>query len=510
MKTTKRKVIWFFILLWLSISIIGPVHAVWEDTEQVNSSLNDWVNSHTPQNKWLVTIKQETSINSKKEVTNYNLSDNKRNVDKAIDLLPSWMSQDSCINWKAWFIFFQSEIINCETFTVKWSWMNKFSKQFFKEIIEKKKAELLQKENTTLSVESLNWDNLDKEIEEAPLEESSTEDIDIFKELLSEEDTELNAAVDDEEDISEIFWSLALWLTDDVDWEDAWFEEMIKNVELLKESWNLLEGIGDESIEKIADIISEENIIEGTNNIEWTTSSWIVIWDISNSNKLSNQVDTVLEKFLNPDEYIKPVKIVEETIEPTIILEEDETVEEIEREVSIDELFPNVYINRDINEFTKSLFGPEVKNIMYGTQVNTDLISGISANYLAIALEKFRAEQEVLEIEGTQIFGLKWYDHYNEEIENMFQKFLNKNPSTEEITRLSKDLSAISFSFSTYTNRTINLKTKNVFKNKLILDFQALEKDYNWISKQTIIRNFLLKKAKIRRPIKNTYIINNS
>ena len=57
-----------------------------------------------------------------------------------------------------------------------------------------------------------------------------------------------------------------------------------------------------------------------------------------------------------------------------------------------------------------------------------------------------------------------------------------------------KDLSAISFSFSTYTSRTVNLKTKNIFKNKLILDFQKLEKDYKKISKETTTRNFLLKR----------------
>jgi len=76
----------------------------------------------------------------------------------------------------------------------------------------------------------------------------------------------------------------------------------------------------------------------------------------------------------------------------------------------------------------------------------------------------------------------------------LYEKFLTRNPSISEQKQLAKNISAISFSFSTYSNSTINYKTKDVFRNKLILDFQKLEKDYKSISKQNIIRNFLLRR----------------
>jgi len=157
MKTTKRKVISFFVLLMVSMTIIWPVHADWEND---NSHLNDWLEGIRPVDTWEVTIKVNTP--KVQESENYNLSsNNKQNNKLPIDLLPSWMSQWDCINWKAWFIFFQSEIVNCETFTVKWSWMNKFSKQFFEEIIETRKEELLEKEkNDEINDISLSMDSI--------------------------------------------------------------------------------------------------------------------------------------------------------------------------------------------------------------------------------------------------------------------------------------------------------------------------------------------------------------
>jgi len=90
---------------------------------------------------------------------------------------------------------------------------------------------------------------------------------------------------------------------------------------------------------------------------------------------------------------------------------------------------------------------------MYWVEINNDLLSGISANYLAITLEKFREQKEIIEISDHelwdyQIFGLQWYHHYNSELKDLFEKFLAKNPSTDEINKVAQDLSAVSFSFS--------------------------------------------------------------
>ncbi len=513
MKTSKRKLISFLVLFLLSMTIVWPVHAAGEDDTSDKSHLNEWIKAITPVDTWHVTIKKH--VPKVRQWTNYNLSSNDAVKDNnPVDLLPSWMSQGSCINWKAGFIFFQSEIINCETFTVKWAWMNNFSKQFFQEIIEEKKNELLEWEkeienNThTWSVDdssdkwieselgsiiSTLWETLDSE--QITETESSLESVIsiMWEELNIEEIAETVSDIDtediewSEDAILNILGGFDLWISEEGEWELENITESIEDSDLWIEfSWNDLE------------VNNSETLTESEESKDWTTSTWIVVWDVTSWEQLNIQVDNVLEKFLNPDEYIQPIKISEEVIEEDIVIEEND-LEAIEREVSIDELFPKVYVNWDISDFTKSLFGPDVNNIMYWVTIDSDLLSWISWNYLAITLEKFREQKEIIEIDdyeagNYQIFGLKWYPHYNDELKDMFEKFLDKKPSVDEINRVAKGLSAISFSFSTYTNRTVNIKTKNIFKNKLILDFQKLEKDYKNISKETTIRNFLLKR----------------
>ncbi|MCD5380530.1 hypothetical protein LR004_01255, partial [Candidatus Gracilibacteria bacterium] len=362
MKTSKRKLISFLVLFLLSMTIVGPVHAAGEDDTSDKSHLNEWVDALRPVDTGHVTIKKHVS--KVRQGTNYNLSSNdtvKNN--NPVDLLPSWMSQDSCINGKAGFIFFQSEIINCETFTVKGAGMNNFSKQFFQEIIEEKKNALLEGEK-----------EIENNTDTGTVDDSSDKGV----------ESDLGSIIStlgetlDSEKITETESSLESVIS--IMGEDLNTEEIAETVS----------DIGTEEIEGSEDAIlnmlegnNSETLTESEGSKEGTTSTGIVVGDVTSGEQLNIQVDSVLEKFLNPDKYIQPIKISEEVIEEDIVIEEEDDLEVNEREVSIDELFPKVYVNGDISDFTKSLFGPEVNNIMYGVTIDSDLLSGISGNYLA-------------------------------------------------------------------------------------------------------------------------------
>jgi len=105
-----------------------------------------------------------------------------------------------------------------------------------------------------------------------------------------------------------------------------------------------------------------------------------------------------LEKFLDPDKYVRPVKIEEVLDDEDIEIDDEKSIEEERIEIPLEELFPDIYINSDVNSFTQKLFGPEVKNVMYGANIDSNSLLGVSENYLAISLEKFRAQKEILEV----------------------------------------------------------------------------------------------------------------
>ena len=499
MKTTKRKIISFFVLLFLWFTIVLPVYAdtAWDtdDTStntnsgSISETNNDWIKALAPQNKGEVTIGSDTK--KVKVVRDYNLSQKDKQIliNKNQYMLPTWMNNNSCNNTNSDVesVFFWKNNASCQKFLIEWEWMNEFSKSFFSDVIDNAKKELLDTDKTedTLSGSS-DWSNMDVQsnIEDQGKESQDwvswkwEETTKTTEDWTNKDDTSSGASGTDE--ISAIFSWLNLGL-DDVNGSIEW-------------SWAQLNDNTSISLD-LSDWVESENNSWKDITEEWEnkTSTGIVIWDISSWDKLNTSVDRVLEKFLDPDKYVQVEKNIKEKQEKTI---EKDSVKKVESErvVDLNELFPHIYINSDINTFTQKLFWPDVIDIMYGAQIDNDSLSGISANYLAISLEKFRAQKEILEIGWNQIFWLKWYEYYNKSVTELFEKFLERNPSVSEQKQLAKDLSAISFSFSTYSNLTINFKTKDVFKNKLILDFQKLEKDYKSISKQNIIRNFLLRR----------------
>ncbi len=489
MKTTKRKIISFFVLLFLSFTIILPVYGDNEANEdnwntgtgtenQENVALDNWKVINAPINKWEVTIRK--NIKRVTEVINYNLSDNDKQkiIYQGRYMLPAWMNNPWCNN-QAWSsVFFGYNNISCQKFTIEWEWMNEFSKAFFSDVIKTTKYKLLNSEevsNTwTGSAFIVNKSEEWKEINNEAKIESKEKNIEAIKE--SNIQNSNSSETSEMGEISEIF-----------KWLDISLDDVNK---IITTDWKSLENDVSSFLESESSWKKSEEIKK-----KWKTktSTWIVVWDISSWNKLNTSVDRILEKFLDPDEYVKPEKITEES-KDEVIKEESTKEESKERAVELSELFPNIYINSDVSNFTQRLFGPEVKNIMYGAHIENGSLAWISANYLAISLEKFRAEKEILIVWGNKIFGLKWFEYYNKSVTDLYEKFLLRNPTILEQKILAKNISAISFSFSTYSNSTINLKTKDVFRNKLILDFQKLEKDYKSISKQNIIRNFLLRR----------------
>lgn len=497
MKTTKRKIISFFVLLFLSFTIIIPAYAEWEETwtETENQeeqsvkyiSQSDFIKSHQPENKWEVTIRKKKKTI---EVINYNLStnDDQLLINKNKYILPTWMNTISCNTNEVGSVFFWDNNTSCQKFTLEWEWMNEFSKAFFSDIIENKRKSLNDNSNSEEgnAEDSIEWKQSNEESVNEIEKVLSWESV---KEVVEDIQSDSNNTKSNEDSSSE-WWDnttqegiLAI-----LGWLDIPLDDINEEIEWTSKELNT----------DISSFLEWENSWEQLGNIggepEIKTSTWIVIWDISSWDKLNTSVDRILEKFLDPDKYVRPVKIEEVLDDEDIEIDDEKSIEEERSEIPLEELFPDIYINSDVNSFTQKLFGPEVKNVMYGANIDSNSLLGVSANYLAISLEKFRAQKEILEVWGNQIFGLKWFAHYNKSVTELYEKFLTRNPSISEQKQLAKNISAISFSFSTYSNSTINYKTKDVFRNKLILDFQKLEKDYKSISKQNIIRNFLLRR----------------
>ena len=193
-----------------------------------------------------------------------------------------------------------------------------------------------------------------------------------------------------------------------------------------------------EDIEDIEDIEDNETISnEDNENVDGFINN--IFWDTSESNK---------EETVESNDYTEPNNIDENSSET------DNTNSGSTQDESVDDLFKDIFWKTN-NNTNLSLKGSKfVKTINdYSKQKIRIRVGNVEANVL-------------------------WNDmEYNAKVATLLKQIDSELKINSIKNSLAKNISNVSYSFSTYKNTT-DLETKEVFRNKLVKDLKTLKKKY--------------------------------
>ena len=208
------------------------------------------------------------------------------------------------------------------------------------------------------------------------------------------------------------------------------------------------------------------------------TKEWKKVWQLS----LNCDVEF--------DDKEKNTKFAEEILKWTDAILWDGETKELNTSEEVKEEWKD---EEEVDDFIENLLWTKVKLI--NVSINNEKLF-LSWNKMATSIKAYSLNKEELEISKFKIEGLKNKDYYNWIVANLFSKFERKAKLNSSKIELSKSISKISFSFSSYVNEDLDDNIREIFRKKLVSDLKELQTSYSKLKNEDKkVSNFLLNRG---------------
>lgn len=273
-----------------------------------------------------------------------------------------------------------------------------------------------------------------------------------------------------------------------------------------------------------------QRILNNNNAGSWVTNSTsstnsdesITTWNIGSTEEQSTEVKQKKKRFEVRNDKIVLQESGDEDLEQQLskVLvfigedsehpEDEEEIElssaseiEEEEEIVLDksELFPDLWLDPEMEEFTQKILLAKVSNVIYSTPIEFDRLD-LSAWYLSKAINKFIIKKQILEIDWYRFLWLKDDEYYNWAVAELFESFRWEVSFNQSRETIAQDISDLTFSLSSYVDEDFTDSSRHVFRTKFISDLQKLQKHYTTlVEKDRRMKSFFSKKAKRTRTV---------
>lgn len=108
----------------------------------------------------------------------------------------------------------------------------------------------------------------------------------------------------------------------------------------------------------------------------------------------------------------------------------------------------------------------------------------LSWKQLHQSIKNFSQNKNTIVFNQIQIKGLKWKDYYNSSIATLFDNFKEKVSINKYRNQFAKNLSDLSFSFSSYNDENLDNESKELFRKKLVNDMKKVQVWYTDLQKK--------------------------
>jgi len=126
-------------------------------------------------------------------------------------------------------------------------------------------------------------------------------------------------------------------------------------------------------------------------------------------------------------------------------------------------------------------------------KANTEYKIGLKWKQIVSAIREFNSSKVKIRVWNIEVNVLANDMNYNSKVANLLKQIDNEFKIDSIKNDFAKNISRVSYSLSTY-NDTIDLETKEVFRNKLVNDLRKLKKKYKILKKKDRIISKSLEK----------------
>ena len=162
-------------------------------------------------------------------------------------------------------------------------------------------------------------------------------------------------------------------------------------------------------------------------------------------------------------------------------------------ETVLDEVFEDVEksennedkeADEEVDDFIENLLGQNASDKLKTVKLNEEIYT-IAWKQMASSVRSYALNKsKILIWEYTEIKGLKNRDYYNGLVAGIFTDFSNKVKINKFQNEFAQNLSAISFSLSSYQDENLNIDTRDFFRKKFVNDLKKLQVSYTKIQKK--------------------------
>jgi len=164
---------------------------------------------------------------------------------------------------------------------------------------------------------------------------------------------------------------------------------------------------------------------------------------------------------------------------------------DVDEEVNSEEWTDEV----EVDNFIEDLLGSNVNNRLKNIIIKDEKLF-LSWKNMSSSIKSYSLQKEKIEISKFEINWIKNQDYYNWIVAKLFSKFNEKAKLNSSKNEISKALSKISFSFSSYVNDELDDSVREVFRKKFVKDLKELQVSYSKLSKEdSKVSNFLLNRG---------------